>query len=969
MMRFMHSLAGIVGKSGQPRKSIAGKTAKSRTSGGRAVMEAIEPRLLLSGTYHLSFDDEFNSLQLASGAGTAGWLPTDYWNNHWLPGNGEQQYYGNPATDDYNPFSVSNGVLTITAKPTPAGVDADGQPYVSGEISTSHGAPYPQDPQGAGFSQQYGYFEIRAKLPAGKGLWPAFWMMPANGGQAAEYDVFETLGQTPSDIYQSTHWDSYSGGTGYDYQNHINSSDGFHTYGFLWDANNVSWYVDGQLAHTEANHSNTPMYMIVNLAVGGYWPGNPDGTTPFPADMQVDSVRVFSSDPNVPTVSPQSGYDGTLPGAIAPPAAPTGVAASAPNSGQINLSWNAVAGATSYNIYRSTTPGGEGATPYRTGITSNSFADTGLLGNSTYYYKVATVNTLGTSGLSAEAHATTPAAATAPLIDFSDLGGSDYGVISSNYQPGSLIGTGITTTWSGASRYGANSYDGYDHTYGVASSSSHNIGAGGANPFHVDFNSAVTIPSIWVTDWESWHENVTLNGYTNTTDSTPAVSITLTEADIPSHSAGHLSNKWVEVTGLAGVSIKRLELVGTTTAPATNPARPQIDDITILPAALPVQVTGLLATDVDDSKIDLGWNAVSGATSYTIYRSTTPGGEGSTPYRTGLTSTSFEDTGLNSSTSYYYKVAAVNATGTGSQSAEASATTEASTATAALIDFSDLGGSDYGGISGSYQPAALAGSGLSLTWSGASRYGGHSYDGYDHTYGVASSSSKDIGAPGAGAFHVDFSAPVTIPSLWASDWDWWHESVIINGYANSTDSTPAVTVTLTDADIPSHNTGVTSNAWVQVTGLAGVAIQRLEFVGLSGSGQSNPARPMVDDISVLAAAGGMQSQNLVLAGSTVFAGAEDASAPSSSSLKVDAAAPRGGWMYGNSIASVPLLAGHRQNWLDRQTPSGTVWYDGGMLLAPHDDLLINGPVDSGSATAWLSGPGANHRADRPAIYV
>src|SRR5690606_26160267 len=106
----------------------------------------------------------------------------------------ELQYYADPAHENYNPFSVSNGVLTITAKPTPTGFDADGQPYVSGEITTTKGSSSSQDPNSLGFSKKYGYFETRVKLPAGKGLWPAFWLIPENGGWPPEYDIFEVLG-------------------------------------------------------------------------------------------------------------------------------------------------------------------------------------------------------------------------------------------------------------------------------------------------------------------------------------------------------------------------------------------------------------------------------------------------------------------------------------------------------------------------------------------------------------------------------------------------------------------------------------------------------------------------------------------------------------------------------------------------------------------------------------------------------
>jgi len=258
-------------------------------------VESLEGRTLLSAAYHLSFDDEFNTFD------TTKWKTTDYWNNRTLSGNGEQEWYSDTASNGYNPFSVSaDGVLTITAEPTPAGIYSNGLPYVSGEITTAQH-----------YYQQYGYFELRAQLPAGKGLWPAFWMLPSNGSWPPEYDIFEVLGHDTDSIYQTSHWKGSAGdhrSAGANYAAQVDSATGFHTYGFEWDAKEVKWYVDGVLTQTQINRVNMPMYTLINLAVGGYWPGNPDGTTLFPAHMQLDYMRIYSADTAVAEVAPQSGY-------------------------------------------------------------------------------------------------------------------------------------------------------------------------------------------------------------------------------------------------------------------------------------------------------------------------------------------------------------------------------------------------------------------------------------------------------------------------------------------------------------------------------------------------------------------------------------------------------------------------------------------------------------------------------------
>lgn len=320
---------------------IAGTVSASIAGRSRspAVIETLERRQLLAATYHLSFDDEFNSLNLptyltsgpdagqlaSSPASNGGWLTRDaYDNTGYYTSNDEQEYYANPAINSYNPFSISNGILTMTAQPTPAsmkgsGADQTTEPYVSGMLSSAQGYSWEPYNTSSGFSQEYGYFEIRCEVPSGPGLWPAFWMIPEpklnTSNVSSEYDIFEipTSSNTADKentktIYQTEHLSGTATQNIYSLPAGADASTAFHTYGFEWDSSMVRWYVDGKLTATMNNISNTPMYMLMNLAVGGTWPGSPDSATSFPADFKIDYVRAYSDNPDIPAAASQAGY-------------------------------------------------------------------------------------------------------------------------------------------------------------------------------------------------------------------------------------------------------------------------------------------------------------------------------------------------------------------------------------------------------------------------------------------------------------------------------------------------------------------------------------------------------------------------------------------------------------------------------------------------------------------------------------
>jgi hypothetical protein len=182
-----------------------------------------------------------------------------------------------------DPFSIDplvsiDGVLEITAQPTPvpAGSRTDSYPYVSGLISTQ-----------PSFSQTYGYFEMRAELPRGNGLWPAFWMLPKDDSWPPEIDIVESIGD-PSRVYMMAH-SQYGRSDGAEVAIAPNT---FHTFAVSWDRRDLIWYIDGGEAARmpTPDDMHKPMYMLANLAVAGKWP---DASTSAPAKLMIDHIRAY----------------------------------------------------------------------------------------------------------------------------------------------------------------------------------------------------------------------------------------------------------------------------------------------------------------------------------------------------------------------------------------------------------------------------------------------------------------------------------------------------------------------------------------------------------------------------------------------------------------------------------------------------------------------------------------------------
>ena len=193
--------------------------------------------------------------------------------------------------------SVAGGQLRLTARRQ----QVHGYHYTSGLIVTG-GSPH----RPPAFSFLYGYAEMRAKFPPGAGMWPAFWLLPANGQWPPEIDAMEWQGGTPTIDYATIHWGKQVNGRhpsdGTAYQTGVDLSAGFHTYGVDWQADAVTWYFDGRVIKKFTNRAaipHQPMYLLVDLAVGG-WISFPTARTRFPATMAVDYVRVWRRKPPAP---------------------------------------------------------------------------------------------------------------------------------------------------------------------------------------------------------------------------------------------------------------------------------------------------------------------------------------------------------------------------------------------------------------------------------------------------------------------------------------------------------------------------------------------------------------------------------------------------------------------------------------------------------------------------------------------
>ncbi|WP_033278918.1 MULTISPECIES: glycoside hydrolase family 16 protein [unclassified Streptomyces] len=245
----------------------------------------------------VTFSDTFDGAA-GSAVNSSKWTQEtgDNVNNH------EREYY----TSGTNNASLDGqGHLVITAKKeNPANYQCwyGTCQYTSARMNTS-----------GKFSAQYGHVEARMKIPRGQGMWPAFWMLGTDIGSvgwpnSGEIDVMENVGFEPSTVHGTIHGPGYSGANGigaaYTLANGAAFADAFHTFAVDWAPNSIKWSVDGVVYETRTPADvggntwafNKPFFLILNLAVGGDWPGDPNSATAFPAQLVVDSVSVTTSD-------------------------------------------------------------------------------------------------------------------------------------------------------------------------------------------------------------------------------------------------------------------------------------------------------------------------------------------------------------------------------------------------------------------------------------------------------------------------------------------------------------------------------------------------------------------------------------------------------------------------------------------------------------------------------------------------
>lgn len=208
--------------------------------------------------------------------------------NGW--GNNELEYYTE------NNAEVKNGKLIITAKKE----DKNGYNYTSSRMITAKKLNF-----------TYGEIEVRAKLPKGKGIWPAIWMLGESIDTkgwpgCGEIDIMELIGDNPFKIYGTLHGPGYSGKDGYDRTYTLTGtkdfSDEFHVFKVDWQSERINWYVDDELYHTVNRHEveskglnwvfDNKFYILLNVAVGGSWPGSPDFSTEFPQTMEIDYIKI-----------------------------------------------------------------------------------------------------------------------------------------------------------------------------------------------------------------------------------------------------------------------------------------------------------------------------------------------------------------------------------------------------------------------------------------------------------------------------------------------------------------------------------------------------------------------------------------------------------------------------------------------------------------------------------------------------
>ena len=248
--------------------------------------------------WKLVWSDEFNGSD-GSAVDPSKWV-RETGGNGW--GNHELEYYTErPA----NAFQQGGNLVIKASREKYSGADGVSRDYTSARLKTE-----------GKFSEKYGRFEARIKIPEGQGIWPAFWMLGADIGKVGwprcgEIDIMENIGKEPTVVHGTIHGPGYSADNGigspFSQPDHARFADDFHIYAVEWQPTAIRFYVDDHLYATRTPAEipkgakwvyNHPFFLLLNVAVGGGWPGTPDSTTPFPQTMLVDYVRVYQRSEN-----------------------------------------------------------------------------------------------------------------------------------------------------------------------------------------------------------------------------------------------------------------------------------------------------------------------------------------------------------------------------------------------------------------------------------------------------------------------------------------------------------------------------------------------------------------------------------------------------------------------------------------------------------------------------------------------
>jgi beta-glucanase (GH16 family) len=241
----------------------------------------------------LTWSDEFNAPD-GSPVDAAKWV-SETGGNGW--GNQELEYY---TTRPENSFHKGGNLVIKVLQEKFTGTDGVTRDYTSARLKTA-----------GKFSQKYGRFEARIKIPYGQGIWPAFWMLgvdieKAGWPKSGEIDIMENIGKEPTLVHGTIHGPGYSGDKGpsapFALPDNARFADDFHIYAVEWEPKAIRFYVDDHLYSTRTPDDipketkwvyDHPFFLLLNVAVGGSWPGSPDATTQFPQTMLVDYVRVY----------------------------------------------------------------------------------------------------------------------------------------------------------------------------------------------------------------------------------------------------------------------------------------------------------------------------------------------------------------------------------------------------------------------------------------------------------------------------------------------------------------------------------------------------------------------------------------------------------------------------------------------------------------------------------------------------